>query len=156
MSTSLPTTVVVANLLTDLLGQKTTSKSATATPQPLSQAVAEYRDAGQALRAIATCDMAVGASFAAALTMVPPARVDECIKDKKLDQPLAENLYEVFNVLAAAFPKSGADRVILRAVHHDGKLPDDALALMTKPRQRIDMDIAVNGYRSGKLVFLIP
>lgn len=156
MSSPMPSPAVIATLLTDLLGRPTTAKSGAAAPKPLSQAFAEYRDAGQALRAVTTCDMAVGASFAAALTMVPVARVDECIKDKSLDQPLTENLYEVFNVLAASFPKSGADRVVLRAMHHDGKLSADALALIAKPGQRLDMDIAVSGYRSGKLSIVVP
>ncbi len=155
MSIPLPPANTVANIVGELIGQKITTKPAAAGRiDPRLQAIAAYRDVDQKLVAIASCDMAVGASFAAALTMIPAARVDECVKAKTLDKLLAENLHEVFNVLAAAFPMAGAPRVILRDVTHGGDAAADVAALLAKPAKRVDLELAVSGYRAGKFAIL--
>ncbi len=86
--------------------------------------------------------------------MVPAVRVDDCIKEKCLDETLTENLHEVFNVLAAVFPQSDAPRVIFRGLHFGADVPEEVKALLAKPVGRLDLEIDVAGYRSGRLTIL--
>lgn len=155
MPIPLPTPQIIAHLLTELFDHGVTATVATAAPiDPRAVSIAGYRDEANNLLALMCCDLALGGSFGASLIVVPVGRVDECIKAKKLDELLTENLYEVFNVLASTFPKAGAPRLILREVHHS-EMPDAALAaVLSKPARRVDLDVSVAGYRKGRLVLL--
>jgi hypothetical protein len=151
MAIPLPTPHAVANLFEELLGRGCTGKAAPiAKVDPKAFTVAEFHGSNDAIVAIACCDIACGASLAAALTVFPPVRVDDCIKAKELDEDLASNLYENFNVLAAIFPQVGAPRVVLRKVINDGNLPEAIGAVLAKPSARVEMDLAVTGYKTGK------
>lgn len=151
----LPPALTLTNLITDLVGQRVTSKaSAAARPDPKKQFAATYRNEGGDLVAVAVCDVPVGASLAAALTMVPANRVDDCVKDGRVDTVLRENLHEVFNVLSAAFPMCGAPRVVLRELRCQEDAPAEIGAVLAKPSSRLDLELSVSGYRSGKFALL--
>lgn len=151
----LPLPLTLTNLIGDLIDQRVTSKAATAIPpDPRKQIAATYRNDAGELSAVAFCDLAVGGSLGAALTMVPVGRVDECLKAGRLDDVLRENLHEVFNVLSAAFPMSGSPRVVLTELRCQEAPAADVAALLAKPTGRLDLDLAVNGYRSGKFALL--
>jgi hypothetical protein len=151
MAIPLPPANAVAKLIGDLIGRPVTAKTAPlANIEPKARAVAAYVDEKNALQVVAFCDIAVGASLGAALVMIPPAVVDDCIKAKALDEMMAENLYEVFNVLSAIFPKSGGPRLLLRALHAT-ETPDDVTACLAKPGTRMDVEMSVGGYRSGRM-----
>jgi hypothetical protein len=154
MSLPLPNPLEVATMIGDLVGRPVTAKTAPAVKiDPAARAVATYVDESDALRAVAVCDIPVGASLGAALIMMPVVAVDDCIKAKALDEMLAENLYEVFNVLSAIFPKTGGPRLLLKALHTTPP-PADALALLDKPSKRVDIEMSVGGYKSGRLAIL--
>jgi hypothetical protein len=153
--TKLPPPSTLTNLIGDLIGQRVTSKASPASrPDPRKHVAATYRNEAGDLVAVAVCDLPIAASFAAALTMVPAVRVDECVKDGRLDDILRENLHEVFNVLSAAFPMSGAPRVVLHDMRCHEDAPADLGAVLTSPSSRVDLEISVGGYRSGKFVLL--
>ncbi len=156
MTIPLPNASAVARLLTDLVGRDVAAKSASPTPlQPAALSIAEYRDEGGALRAVACCDLPVGASFGAAMTVMPPAQVDESVRNRRLDATIAENLAEVFNVLAAIFPKSGGPRLVLRGVHHGADTAAEVEAALAKPGKRLDLDVSVATYKSGRMTILV-
>ena len=160
MAIPLPPAYPLAQLIGELIGRDVTARAAKAVPADLrQQAVAVYDDDQKAMRAIAYCDLPVAASLGAALILIPSARVEDCIKAKALDQQLADNVYEVFNVMSAIFPQHGGPRLVLRSVHHRGELPADAKALLDratklKPSERADLDVSVEGYQSGRMVLL--
>jgi hypothetical protein len=154
MAVPLPPAHAVAKLIGDLIGRPVTAKTAPlANIEPKARAVAAYVDESNALRAVAMCDIAVGASLGAALVMIPPAAVDDCIKAKEIDGMMSENLYEVFNVLSAIFPKNGGPRLLLRALHAT-EMPDDVTAALAKPGARMDVEMSVGGYRSGRMAII--
>ena len=151
----LPPPLMLTNLVGDLIDQRVTSKAATASrPDTKKQVAATYRNEAGDIVAVALCDLPVGASFAAALTLVPAGRVDECVKDGRLDDILRENLHEVFNVLSAAFPMSGSPRVVLHAMRCHEDASADVGAVLAAPSSRLDLEITVSGYRSGKFSLL--
>ncbi|SCY07087.1 hypothetical protein SAMN05216420_102191 [Nitrosospira sp. Nl5] len=154
LSVRLPPANAVASMLGELIGRAVTAKVVPAKPMvPGTQAVGAYFGECESLRVVVCCDLAVGGSLGAALVMVPAARVDECVKEKCLDEILTENLYEVFNVLAAVFPQNGAPRVIFRSLYC-ANVPGEVKAVLAKPLGRLDLEIDIAGYRSGRLAIL--
>lgn len=155
LSVRLPPASAVARMLGDLIGRAVTAKVVPAKPiAPGTHAVGAYFGECESLRVVVCCDLAVGGSLGAALVMVPAVRVDECVKEKCLDGTLTENLYEVFNVLAAVFPQNGAPRVIFRGLHCGANIPGEVKAVLAKPLGRLDLEIDIAGYRSGRLTIL--
>jgi hypothetical protein len=157
MLMKLPPALAIARLLTDLVGRNVTARIVPGPAKPFEgvQSVAAYIDESATLRAVSYCDIAVGASLGAALVLIPPAVVEESIKAKELDASLAENLQEIFNVLASVFPQTGSPRVLLREVGISSHTPDDVKAVMTKSSARMDVDVDVAGYRSGRLSIML-
>ena len=150
----LPAPLTLTKLVGDLIDRRVTSKVSPAVrPEPKKQVAATYRNEAGELVAVAVCDVAVGASFAAALTMMPVGRVDECLEDG-FDDVLRGNLHEVFNVLSAAFPMSGAPRVVLHEMRCQEDPPAEVDAVLATPSGRVDLEIAVDGYRSGRFALL--
>lgn len=156
MPMSIPPPNAVARLLGELVGRNVTAKVVPAVkPDPAMQAVATYLGECLTIKAVAYCDVAVGASLGAALVLVPPAVVDDSVKAKAIDECLVDNLYEVFNVMSAVFPQHGGDRVTLRALNADGVLPDDVKTFLTQSGKRLDLEISIAGYRSGRLAIMV-
>lgn len=154
LSMRLPPAHAVARMLGELTGRAVTAQAVSAKPSaPGSQLVAAYAGECQSLQVVISCDLAVAGSLGAALMMVPAARVDECVREKCLDEILTGNAYEVFNVLAAVFPRTGAPRVIFRDLHC-GDVPAEVKAVLADPLGRLDLEIGVAGYRSGRLAIL--
>lgn len=155
LSMRLPPAHAVARMLGELIGRAVKATVVPAKPGvPGTQIVATYFGECQSLQVVINCDLAVGGSLGAALMMVPAVRVDECVREKCLDETLTGNAYEVFNVLAAVFPQNGAPRVIFRDLHRDADVPGEVKAVLANPRGRLDLEIDVAGYRTGRLAIL--
>lgn len=155
MTIPLPPANAIATLLGDLIGRTVQATTGTAAKfEPALSAVGSYVDEAQALRAVVTCDLPVGGSLGAALVVIPPGAVDDCVKARELDDSLNENLYEVLNVLSAVFPKHGAPRLVFRELARGTAIADDVKAVIAKPGKRLDLDVSVAGYRKGKLSIL--
>ncbi|MDN5881754.1 MAG: hypothetical protein L0H37_05205, partial [Nitrosospira sp.] len=154
-SMRLPPANAIARMLSELTGREVTAKAASTKLMASGmQAVGTYFGECESLRVVVCCDLAVGGSLGAALVMVPAARVDDCLQEKCLDETLTENLYEVFNILAAVFPQNGSPRVILRGLHCGAAIPGEVKAVLANPLGRLDLEIDVAGYRSGRLSIL--
>ena len=155
LSMRLPPAQAVARMLGDLVGRAVQAKVVPANPVASgTQIVAAYVGECQSLQVVICCDLALGGSLGAALMMVPVVRVNECIKEKCLDETLTGNLYEVFNVLAAVFPQNGAPRVIFRGLHCGADIPAEVRTALANSRGRLDLEINVAGYLSGRLAIL--
>jgi hypothetical protein len=151
MAIPLPTPTAIASLFEELLGRDCTGKSAPIPKvDPKTFCVAEFHDSNAAIVAVACCDIPCGGSLAAALTVLPAVSVDDCVKAKALDETMTSNLYEVFNVLAAIFPQVGGPRVVLKKMISDGVLPPAVEAVLAKPSARVELDLGVTGYKTGK------
>lgn len=156
LSMRLPPAQAVARMLGELIGREVQAKVVPANPTARdTQIAAAYVGECQGLQVVIRCDLALGGSLGAALMVVPVARVNECIKAKCLDEDLAANLYEVFNVLAAVFPQNGAPRIIFHGLHCGADIPAEVRAVLANPLGRLDLEIDVAGYLSGNLAILV-
>lgn len=117
--------------------------------------IATYTDHASNIVGICRCDVAGAASLGAALSLVPPARVEESVRDGSLDDLLLENFAEICNVMGRAFTGAGRPTVTLGKIHHAPVAANDA---GVDPEQdgsaRLDMNIDVMGYTKGQMTLI--
>ena len=64
-------------------------------------AIASFIDDEDVLRACAWVDLAAAAALGAAMSMLPPARLEEMLSTGELDEEVYDNLHETFNIASA-------------------------------------------------------
>jgi hypothetical protein len=114
-------------------------------------AVALYVDDKMKLSAVAGLDLPLAANVGAAIGLVPPGGAKACIEDNELSPMIAENFTEVCNVLTTLLNREGAAHLRLHQVFLPGQnAPDDAASRLLALGSRLDLDITVAGYGSGR------
>jgi hypothetical protein len=95
--------------------------------------------------------LALAANVGAALGLIPPGAAEDSIEEKKLFPNLAENVFELCNVLTSLLNREGAPHVKLAEVVYPGMtLPNDARAHLLALGRRLDLMIEVTRYGKGK------
>ena len=141
----------VKRLLVDLLGRGATVTAAEGPTDPHGAAWF-VTDQGAPAAAITT-DLDLSARLAGALSMLPPGRCEDAVKDGELDEVLAGNLGEVFNVLGVLFNKEGSAHVKLDGVGVGtpaGPAAGPAAELAAGGSGR-SFDVAIEGYGGGRM-----
>lgn len=150
----LPAPIEVRDLLSGLLGREVTlSTTAPLAPAPGTPVtVATYVDDSLTVRATVACDLPLSAAAGCALALLPPTGVAAAIEAGALDETLAENVYEVLNVLASVFNVADAPHVRLHVMHPAvGAPPPEARARVLALGRREDLAVQVAGYGEGRL-----
>jgi hypothetical protein len=149
----IPASLAVRNLFEDLLGREVTVSPG----NPMEQAdlptavVAVFADTGQQLYAVLGMQLALAANAGAALGLLPPGAAEDSIDEKKLTPALAENVFELCNVLTSLLNVEGAPHVKLYQVIYPGmSLPNDAVAHLMSLGRRLDLTVEVARYGKGK------
>lgn len=150
----LPTKEAIAQLLTELVGKRTTVKVTTpfaVTPKTPAIVALFNRDNGEAAGAWA-CDLAFAARVGACLTMIPKGASDECANRAQLTDAIYENVREIFNVASNLFNVDGAPHTRLISVHTLPKeqMPEPLAALLAKPAGSRHLEVSVDGYGVGR------
>ena len=103
--------------------------------------------------AAVACDLPLAAYAGGALGLVPLPRVEEAIASGLLPDDLAENFYEVVNIMASVFNEHPeAPHLKLYKVHAVGEqLPSDVAASLGYVVRRLDLKVEVAGYGAGRL-----
>ena len=103
--------------------------------------------------AAVACDLPLAAYAGAALGLVPLPRAEEAIAAGVLPDELAENFYEVVNIMASVFNENPeAPHLKLYKVHAVGeKLPTDVASSLGYVVRRLDLRVDVQGYGAGRL-----
>jgi hypothetical protein len=155
MARSLPAPKHVKDLLEDLLG-RTISVSLT---DPLRAAemhqslVAVYVDDGLKLAAVCGMSLELTVYAAAALALIPVGGARDFIKEREITPLLAENAFEICNILGSLLNHEGLPHIRLYQTHlPDGPAPpNDAAGRLLALGQRLDLIVTVGGYGAGKL-----
>lgn len=149
----LPGTVAVRNLFEDLLGREVTVSPG----DPISAeeiptaAVAIFTDTSQNIYGVMGMDLPLAANAGAALGLLPAGAAEDCIDEKQLFPNLAENVFELCNVLTSLLNREGGPHIKLYQVIYPGDpLPADARAHLMALGRRVDLGIEVNRYGKGK------
>ncbi len=154
----IPPAKAVKDLLQGLLGRDVTVSPA----DPLKAAdlgktaVAVYVDDKLKLSAVAGLDLRLAANVGAAIGLVPPGGALACVEDNELSPMIAENFTEVCNVLTTLLNREGAPHLKLHQVFLPGQdAPGDATVRLLALGARLDLDVAVTGYGSGRFALSI-
>ena len=150
----IPVALTVRNLFEDLLGRDVNvSPGDPMTAADLPTAViAVYADTSQQLYAVLGMQLALAANAGAALGLLPAGAAEDSIEEKKLFPNLAENVFELCNVLTSLLNREGAPHVKLYQVIYPGMdLPNDARAHLLALGKRLDLTVEVARYGKGKL-----
>jgi hypothetical protein len=149
----IPGSHLVRNLYEDLLGRDcNVSPGAPLTAEDLPGAsIAIYTDSHQQIYAVMGMELRLAANVGAALGLLPAGAAEDSIDEKKLAPNLAENVFELFNVLTSLLNREGGPHVKLYQVVYPGMdLPNDARAHLLALGRRLDLMIEVSRYGKGK------
>lgn len=155
--THLPEPMQVRTMLEELLGRtvKATTTSIWSPTTTDRGAVAAYTDRFEAVRSLALCDLALSAFVGTAIGLVPVGQAEAAIEDQDLPEPILENLHEVLNVCAGLLNSPDSPRVRLHSVARPGEpLPAHVRALTTVLGPRLDLELTIAGYGTGRLSFV--
>ncbi|HMO10410.1 MAG TPA: hypothetical protein PKB06_02640 [Actinotalea sp.] len=154
----LPTTLAVRELLEGMFGRDVDGKTGSGAVNPAAAPgamVGVYTDDKLATRAIVIADLPLAAYGGAALALIPVRQAEEAIEAGLLPEALSENFGEVLNVAASWFNVEGAPHVKLYGTFQPGEvLPPDIQKWVLAFVRRLDLELAVAGYGSGRLSIL--
>jgi len=149
----IPGSLTVRKFFEDLLGREVTVSPG----NPIEQVdlptavIAVFTDAGQQLYAVLGMQLTLAAHAGAALGLLPPGAAEDAIDEKKLTPALAENVFELCNVLTSLLNVEGAPHVKLYQVVYPGMpIPNDAVPYLMALGRRLDLTVEVARYGKGK------
>ena len=88
--------------------------------------------------------------------MIPPVVAEESVRRGVLGEYMAENLYEVANVMSRMFNHDGEAHVRLREVVQAlNAVPPFVGEMLARKPMRLDLNINISGYGAGPMVLLI-
>jgi hypothetical protein len=149
----LPASLAVRNLLEDLLGRDVNVNPGdplTADNLPTAT-IAIYTDNAQQIYGVLGLQLSLAANVGAALGLLPPGAAEDSIEEKQLFPNLAENVFELCNVLTSLLNREGAPHVKLYQVLYPGmSLPNDVRAHLLALGRRLDLTVEIARYGKGK------
>jgi hypothetical protein len=115
-----------------------------------------YQTSDGAPAAVVQCDMRFAAGAATSLAMMPVARTAEWIGARVLPEDGFSNLYEIFNVVSAAFNDVSPDRHVklVECLPPGTAAPKEFAPLFNGRAARLDYVVDIAEYCSGRLVLL--
>jgi len=152
-TTVLPGSLTVRNLFEDLLGRDCNvgPGDPIGADELPTTTIAVFTDNQQQIYGVLGMQLSLAANAGAALGLLPPGAAEDCIDEKKLSPNLAENVFELCNVLTSLLNRDGAPHVKLHQVVFPGMpLPHDARAHLLALGRRLDLMIEVSRYGRGR------
>ena len=148
----LPGALAVRNLFEDLLGREVTVSpgSPLSAEQVATATVAVFTDDRQQIYAVLGMQLSLAANAGAALGLLPAGAAEDAVEEKQLFPNLAENVFELCNVLTSLLNREGGPHVKLYQVVYPGEpVPADARAHLLALGRRVDLTVEVNRYGKG-------
>jgi hypothetical protein len=153
---TMPAVQAIQELVSGLLGKRVGVKEGQAfAPGGMNPAVVGVfkRDDG-VVAALVVLDVPLAANAAAALVLIPPGVAGESARSGKLSENLLENVKELLNVCSRLFV--GAAHIRMKATHTiPPAAPAEIAGLLSKPNNRLDIEMSIPGYAGGRMAVLI-
>jgi putative intracellular protease/amidase len=144
----------IRQIISDLLGREVTvvrGDPLVLEPDTLA-VVSDFIADDGTIAAICLTDLRLSNALGAALTMVPPRRVDEIVKNRVVDEQNLASLTEIVNIMARLFNSNDCGHLKWHKIYTlPGELPEDAVGLMKSTVARRDYDVTLEAYGAGKL-----
>lgn len=157
MITTLPNPKDVRDLYNDLLGRDVEVKAVNFwAPKPIDwPSAAEFVDDMGRLQAIVALDLSLAVFTGAAIGLVPAAGAKDMIDEHYPSEMVLGNLYEVLNVLTSIFNTAENPHVKITTMHKPGaSLPTELATALARPAGRLDLEVEIAGYGSGRLALV--
>lgn len=107
------------------------------------------------LRYAGLCELGLAGILGAVMGLRPPAVVAEILRTKKLDPAMQPDSREVFNVLSRSFNDANSTHVRLQSITFPPEPVLPAASMLDRAAgSRLDYNVTVQGYGSGKLSLL--
>lgn len=155
----LPAALEVRELLEGLLGRDVGAEVGIEPVDPRQHpgaVVGVYVDDALTLTAVVLVDVPLAAYVGAAIALLPPRGAAEAVEREMLTPALFDNTAEILNVAASLFNHDGAPHLRLYESYAPREtLPADVAKLVMAFVRRLDMDVSVAGYGSGRLSVLV-
>ncbi|MCP4676468.1 MAG: hypothetical protein GY854_13330 [Deltaproteobacteria bacterium] len=147
-----------ADLLTNLVGEEVQVKQVDV-PLEFSQAasVSSFVSDEKEVLTLCVMDFAAMNWLGAALAMIPKATVEGDVRAKKLSDEVKENVGEIVNISSSMFNKPDGphhrfDQLYIPA---EGAFPDEVQTVIENPADRVDFEIEVPGYGTGRVSYFL-
>ena len=151
-----PKDVDVKAMLAMLLGDNLEVKPAPGALDTSKGLYALYVDDTDAPVAACVCDPAFAAYAGGALSMLPPGGAEDAAKSGELSDVMVDNTYEVMNICSRLLMTDSTPHLRLQKLYKDmGEIPEGGRSVVTKPSKRVDFDLKVPRYGSGRLSLLL-
>lgn len=154
-ATPLPAALEVRELLEGLLGRNVSAIIGTGMVDPGQHpgaVVGVYVDDMLKLRALIVMDLPLACHVGAAIALLPAATAREAADQGLMTPALYDNTAEILNVAASLFNNANAPHVRLYEAHAPREtLPADVAKWVTAYVRRLDMELEVEGYGSGRI-----
>lgn len=146
----------IEKMLGGLLGREVMVSEKPAS-KPADMKIAGFYRNGEG-QPVAAClaDIPAAAFSGSALSLIPAAAARDYVKAGEIDdEDVRDNFYEVLNVCSRLFSDDDAHRVTLDTVYFPPEtVPADQASTLSRPSQRQDLEINVDGYGKGRLALL--
>ena len=114
--------------------------------------VGVYIDDDDKLAGLSVTDISLANHAGAALSMVPSGQAEAGAKANTVSDELFMNYREILNVAANLYPAAGGKHVRLSdVVYAKPKVDPEFVKLIRKPKSRVDVNVAVDGYGVGRI-----
>lgn len=152
----LPDTRRIGELYTNTLAKTVHVKPGQAA-DPANSVTATYVDDSGGIRCIIVCETTLGACLGAALMLIPATVALEEAAKGKLSITLLDTLREILNISSQLFRSiTSRHRISLGKLYFAGAaVPADLKTMMSKPSGRLDVEIDIADYTSGRMSLLI-
>jgi hypothetical protein len=158
MTTPLPHPKEVRDLFGDMLGRDVTVAPCDPfTPNITDKhAAAVYTDDKGQVAVVAAMDLPLAAWTGASIGLVPAGGAQDQVEDGELTQAVRDNLYEVLNIFSALFNKPNTPHLKMTTMYPPGEAPPLDLGVLLKSLgMRLDLEVTVAGYGSGKIAVVL-
>jgi len=144
----------VSSVLEGLLHREVTVTKADPPRREMARVLARYANAAGELAAACIAEITFAASAGAALSMVPPATASEWARSGTLTEMIAQNFYEVANVLAPVVNLGGPHvRLLDVMMLADFEKPPDAEKI-ANPTKQVNLNVVIEGYEPGRVALI--
>lgn len=153
----LPEPEALGDLLTGLVGEEVgvAARSEPVRVQDL-VLVGAWRDDAGLDRLLCGFDVKLANFLGAALAMIPSAAALDEIKAKRISDDVFENVREICNIASGAINQEGSVHLKLGELLRGGAdLPAELTNAFKSPPSRLDLEVDVPGYGSGKLAIVL-
>jgi hypothetical protein len=111
--------------------------------------MAVYVSNEQTVSGLLVCNIAAAAYFGAALSLLPKAAAEDCIRKNQLDDSLLENFHEFANILSSLFAEQLGERIHLDHVIAKVTASPEKTASLNAPVRRWDFSLEIPNYGAG-------